>query len=509
MMRKRQFLINALMSVVQVVVTGVVFFVLYRFVKDTIGIEYLGVWSLVLATTSASSIADLGLANSTVKYVSMYLARERTDRVAQIVQTATVSLGVVLGVVLVALYPLLETIIAFFVEPAYLQDALEILPYALVSFWLNSTAGAVQGCIDGYQRIDLRSIVYSASVLVYLIAALILVPKNGLVGLAQAQVLQAGLLLIASWLLLRHLLPALPFLPHRWRRDVFREMLAYSLQFQVISFSKLLFEPLTKSLVMRFGGAATSGYFEFAYRMVVQLRALIVTAHQSIVPTIADLQERQPELIQDIYRTSSRLILYLILAALPFGLAVTPLISRVWIGSYEATFVLFANLIFVGWFLNMIGNPAYFAYLGIGKLRWNVASHLVIGLLNGGLGVVLGWLYRGTGVVVGFVVALVIGSLMIAVAYQREYGIPVRDLVQRETILLGLAGFGAMTLALFLYDQVAASWSLVGQIALVVGSYLVVVAGPLWLHPARQQLQHWLTGLLLRRSSEATLPESE
>lgn len=504
MIRKRQLLINAITSVVQVVVTGGSFLVLYRFVKDTLGIEYFGVWSLVLATTSVSSIANLGLATSAVKFVSMHLAREREDRVVGIVQTAVISLGIFLALVLVALYPLLAKIVEAPLDPALLPAALSILPYALVSFWLNASAGVLQGCLDGYQRIDLRSALLTVGSLTYLLLAFILVPQRGLVGLAQAQVLQAGLLLAGSWLLLKHLLPALPVLPYRWSKDAFKEMLGYSLNLQIISASKLLFEPLTKILVMNFGGAAVAGYFEFAYRMVFQLRALIVTAHQAIVPTIADLQERQPALVKELYKTSFRLVLYLILGVLPFFIALTPLISRLWIGSYETTFVTFAVLIFIGWFLNMLSNPAYFAYLGIGTLRWNVIGHLVIGLLNGGLGLLLGWLYGGIGVVAGFVIALLVGSLTIALAYQREYRIRCSALVQRQSILLGGAGLAGLALALLVHERAQNSWSLFGLAVIVLGSYAVVVIVPLWIHPVRHQLQSWFTDLLFRRSSDTT-----
>ena len=69
MITKRRLLINALMAVMQVVVIGGSFVVLYAFVERTLGIALFGVWALVLATTSASGIANLGLGNSAVKFV--------------------------------------------------------------------------------------------------------------------------------------------------------------------------------------------------------------------------------------------------------------------------------------------------------------------------------------------------------------------------------------------------------------------------------------------------------
>jgi len=68
-MQRRQILINAIMSVVQIVVIGIVLFILYRFLLNTIGVEQLGIWSLVLATTSVTQIASFGLSGSVVKFV--------------------------------------------------------------------------------------------------------------------------------------------------------------------------------------------------------------------------------------------------------------------------------------------------------------------------------------------------------------------------------------------------------------------------------------------------------
>ncbi len=63
-MQKRQILINALMSIVQIIIISVVLFILYKFLLKTIGVEQLGIWSLVLATTSVSQIANFGLSGS-------------------------------------------------------------------------------------------------------------------------------------------------------------------------------------------------------------------------------------------------------------------------------------------------------------------------------------------------------------------------------------------------------------------------------------------------------------
>lgn len=73
---KRQVIINSIMSIVQTILTGACFFVLYGFILRTIGTEKLGIWSLVLATANLVGANDLGFASGVVKFVAKYNARK-------------------------------------------------------------------------------------------------------------------------------------------------------------------------------------------------------------------------------------------------------------------------------------------------------------------------------------------------------------------------------------------------------------------------------------------------
>ena len=53
---------NAAFSVVEVAVSGLGLFFIYRNVVSELGVAMLGVWSLVLATTAFGRMADVGLA---------------------------------------------------------------------------------------------------------------------------------------------------------------------------------------------------------------------------------------------------------------------------------------------------------------------------------------------------------------------------------------------------------------------------------------------------------------
>lgn len=493
---------NTTAAAVQAVVVGLTTFVLYRFVRDAVGEAAFGVWALVLATTTVGNLANLGLAASAVKFVSQHLARGDGLHVDRIVQTAALSVALFLGVAAAAAYLPLRALLAVLIDdPGLLPVARVLLPYALGSFWLLSVGGVFLSCLDGLHRVDLRALLWSGGAVLYLLFAVWLVPGRGLVGLALAQLGQAATLWAGAWVLLRAQRPSLPLVPWHWSGQAFREMLGYSLSFQAVSFAQLLLEPTAKALVGRFGGLATLANFEFAYKMVFQLRSLLAAAHQAVVPAIAEAQERAPERLRRLYVQSFRLLAVLVLLSFPLLIALTPFISYVWIGQVEPEFVGFASLLFVAWGVNLFSNPAYFANLGIGTLGWNVAGHVVMGTVCAGLGFVLGRVAGGTGVVAAYALAIVAGSLTVAVSYQRRHRIRLADLVGAPTARLGVACLTAGGLAAAAHGVVGAAWSPWAWAGAVVGGYLLVVAWPAWRHPLRQVLQAWGRDLVAGREA--------
>jgi hypothetical protein len=46
---------------------------------------------------------------------------------------------------------------------------------------------------------------------------------------------------------------------------------------QAITISQMLYDPITKGLLVKFGGLDLAGYYEMANRLVVQLRGFIVS----------------------------------------------------------------------------------------------------------------------------------------------------------------------------------------------------------------------------------------
>ena len=499
-MRNRQILINATMSIGQVIVTGMTLFILYRFLLNHLGVEQFGVWSVVSATTSLVNIGNLGFSGCIVKFVAKYLAVGEKESVIGVIHTATASICVIVGMILGAFYPFAEWLLRFVIPPSHLSEALSILPYAMASIWISVIAGAFQGALDGYQRIDISRLISVAKAIVILLLSFFLVPTYGLIGLAYASVIQSCIVLLAAWMTLKKLLPSLSLIPHRWSKKLFREMIVYGLHFQMITFSSMFYDPITKGLLAKYGGLSMTGFYEMASRMIMQLRGLLVAANEVLIPMIAELQENNPEIIRKVYQDSYELNLYIALPYFSVIIALAPVISRAWIGYYEPDFLFFYVILAIGWLVNILYAPSYTANLGIGNLKLNATGQVIMAGLNMGLGLLFGKLYGGEAVVVAWVISLVVGSFSMLLLFHYKNGIGFSRLFPKEFIFLGLSGVTGVFMS-FLLNQLLndrlSTFALAGVILMAV---CLSSSIPIWNHTMRKRLARWLMVAVLKES---------
>jgi O-antigen/teichoic acid export membrane protein len=330
------------------------------------------------------------------------------------------------------------------------------------------------------------------SAILFLLLCYGFVPARGLLGLAYAQMAQSAACLLATWILLRRQLPNFPLIPYRWNRSLFREMLGYGLHFQLITASQAVREPVTKALLAKFGGLAMTGYYDMASRWVVSFRELLAQANQVLVPTVSNLQQRNPNALPALYRESYRLIFFLSIPTFAFVVVAAPIVSRIWIGSYESAFISFVALLAFGWLINVLANPAYVFDLGTGTLRWVSIACAATAILNAGLGFVIGSRFGGTAVVAVTAASLAIGYIIILMAYHLQNHVPLSILLPRESywiILSGIAGILIFQMvfrsSLFLNAHIFEGPS----VTLLV--LLVLLSIPMWLHPLRKRLVNW------------------
>lgn len=416
---------NAIWAVIEVLGSGLTLFFLYRIVVRHLGVEAVGIWSLVLATTSLGRFADLGTAAGLGRFVATAEARQHSDRALDYVETAIITNFLLyLGIALVLWAPVYYGL-ALAMTPGALERGRELLPYSLASFVLMSVTAATTGAIVGQHRSDQKSIISLLGLVVQFSVAVLFIPAYGLPALAWAQMAQYGTTIMASWLLFlkNHFGRWSLRLPVRWHRDAFAELIGFGMKLQAVSIAGMLFDPVVKFLMSSLGGLTALGYFEMAQRLIMQVRQLVVVPNQPLVPGFAHLMESEPEKIGPLYHKA---LAFSMLFGIPLigGLAVaSPAICYLWLGHVEPVFVVLMAILSFGWLINLIGTPGYILGIGIGRVRWNIYSAF---LTTGGacvLGFIFGHIFGSYGVAVAASGMLAVGGAFTMIMNSRMIGI--------------------------------------------------------------------------------------
>ena len=441
-LQKSKLLFNSIAAIGQVLVVGIVYLLLYRYLLVTLGIELLGVWSLIIASTSLALIANFGISTSIIKFVATYHTRNDFESLKKLIFTASVFIIVAYSIISIIILIAGTYILPHFIEAQYLPIALEILPFSLISLVINALGGVISSCLDGIQKNYIKSYIVSFTSILLFALSVVLTPKFGLKGLIFAQIVQAAVVLLASIYFLSKYIKRIFTFQWNWSKRLFKEIIDYGLKMQALSFMQMSFEPITKAFLSKYGGLAMVGYYEMASRLVTQLRGLIVSANQVIIPVVAEAKETNEDYVKTLYIKTFSIVLLFDIVLITGIIISVPIVSFFWIGEIVPFFLFAVVLNSIVAFVNICSNPAYFSYLGEGKLNWLIYSYLAISIINPFLGYILGVNFGGYGVILGWNVAFLIGSLLVLFSYQIENKIPWKSLLSKNDIFFVISAIG-------------------------------------------------------------------
>lgn len=420
-MQNKKAFINIITSAGQVLLIGLIYYFLYKFLLNELGVKKIGVWSIVMSTSSIANIADLGIATSMVRFVSLYEHRNNFKRLPSLIFTGVV-LNVILfvGVALI-IWPIAYYLLGNIIEPEFVDLSRQLLPFSLICILLNSISGVYGSILDGFRKNYIRNTIYTFSSVVFFVTSIFTVKSVGVIGVVWCQVLQS---LLSLSLCLFFAVKIAKFNPLKlaWSKNIFKEIFSYGLKFQLTSITGILNEPVTKMLISKFGGLAFAGYYEMANKLVMQVRGAIVSANQSLMPYMVKESEQN-------HTNSNK---YSVLSYSFFGVVVisiiifsnlnilAPTISKLWIGHTESIFINVLGLVSLSMFINLLSAPCYFAFLSANKLNPIIISQSIMAFINLLLGFVLGYFFGGYGIVVTWTIVVIVGSFYLIKALGME-----------------------------------------------------------------------------------------
>lgn len=418
---------NMAWNIAEVIASTIMIFVLYKVIVARLGVESLGVWALVLAATSIGRFVDVGMTGGLSRYVAGVGAGSAgPGEVRAYIDTAVLMNAALYGALALALYWPAWWALGLTLSGAVLAEARSLLPYAIAAFALQNIAAVIVAALTGFHRSYEKSMVMMGTLVVQAIVALSLIGPMGLKGVAIGQIVQYLLLMLAGWLLVMRQAEGRWALtvPHRFRKPALLDLIGFGVRLQALNIATFLFDPIVKFTFSAIGGVAALGLYELVQRGLLQLRQILLAPTQNLTPLFAAASHRNRA---DLGRTYQQAVALMIAAAVPAmgAMAIgSPILSLIWLGRVDNTFVLYSFIAATGWLVNILGAPAWHLGVGTGHLRWNIAGALLSSAGGLVLGYGLGRLFGPTGVLVGAMIAIGVGGLLTWVMNVRSLGLP-------------------------------------------------------------------------------------
>ncbi|MCM8807625.1 MAG: oligosaccharide flippase family protein [Candidatus Omnitrophica bacterium] len=444
---------NSYSQILQIVVVSAIYFFLYRFLLNSIGAELFGIWSLIIAFANVPSIINLGMSGSTIKYVAKYIALNDKEKILSVIQTAIISIILLFGCFILIIYPIIKKILYSVIPRELIDVAFYLLPFGLISFFLRYISGIFQSALDGFQRFYLRNAVWIVSATINLILCILLVPIYGVKGAAYSFLIQNTIMILGNYIFLKKVLPELRIFLFKWDIVTFKEMFNYGGNLQLNSFAYIFIDPILKFLLGKFGGISIIAYFEMANKIIGQLKMLIISVIQTLVPIISQLKEKMPEKINEIYIKCCNITSYLSMIMFFLFMIYSPIISRIWIGRYENNFVAFSTLLCFHSFIWNITYCAEAICLGTGKLKWILIANIKIVLLSIFLGYLLGTFYDGFGIIIAYTIASIVGSVIKYISFHLMQKIEIDFILKDNMFNFSLFVLGVIFNLIAVYFQ--------------------------------------------------------
>ena len=183
--------INAISSLIQVIISSIIIFISYKYLITKLGVEKLGVWSLIVASVSILNIGNLGLSSTIVKYIAKYLVDDNRDKISSIIQTALITVLFTSILLLGLVYILANILLKAIVPENQIILATTLLPYSLINIGLFCKQVYHLSALDGAQKIYIRNLILISSSIIFLGLIFIFVPGFDLLGVVYAQICQS------------------------------------------------------------------------------------------------------------------------------------------------------------------------------------------------------------------------------------------------------------------------------------------------------------------------------
>jgi O-antigen/teichoic acid export membrane protein len=408
--------VNIISSVLFAALTSLSYFIVYKIIISRLGVNFMGIWALILGYTSILSQSVSSITTNLIRKIAGYTEAEFKERFSSLIFNA---LFVYLLFFLSLLIIVLLSISLLFPKAFLSIVSYQVIFVVIVSNFLTLLTTILSTALDGRNKFYLKNFYLAISLIISFVFFIFTIQKLSIWAIAYMLLLQSllSLLFIFYYVKTRcHLVFSLSFFSLTETKSILKE----SWKLQASSLLVLCYEPVIKYFLSLYG-VANVALYEISNKIILQIKNIFAIIVQTLLPNIVSLyKSNQRDFVEYYYNLKTT---FFHAAALIFTLSIVflPLVSLFFLKIQNNQFFFIFSILAVGSLVNIIGIPSHIQFIAINKLNTPLVSFLsiLIGLLI--FCPVLGIFFSGLGVIVGVCISLILGTLVTIIRFEKMY----------------------------------------------------------------------------------------
>jgi len=386
---RSQLRINMASGVAATIINIAVLAVGYPIYLHFLGYEKYGVWLVLATVLSFAQLGDLGIRQAVMKLVAEEHGRFNMQGVCEYATTGVVIL-IVSGLCILVTVLLLkhQIALAFGLDQHNTDMVIWLLPYMTCLSVYVLLVHSCNAMLSGLGRMDLaNSIRIFGRISALLVSIFCLYKGRGAASLLIGNTVSYLVIHIMSLVFLRRIIggPWFRFRHLRWKRC--QKLFGFGGSVFGASAIRMLVDPFNKLMLTRYAGVTTVPVYEIAFRATAQIKGLFVSALSPLMPEVSQLSGQLTGAARTrvvrINRKARRLTTACMGPLVVGLLFVAPWLLALWLRArYDPAVVPAFRLALIVHFVSLLGVPAYYTLLGMGRSKCAILGALIIAVGN-------------------------------------------------------------------------------------------------------------------------------
>jgi len=353
-----------------------------------LGVERYGLWALISVVLSFSQLGDLGINEAVIKYTAEEYGKKNFKEIESYIVCAGLLLIIPSLISIAALTIFNENILDLLKLTATLrQEVKYLIPLFGILTSLIFYSNILWGALKGVGRVDLANYIFAiCNLLQVIISVTLIVLGLGVWGLYLGNLVLYIFLFTLCFLKLKKEFKLRLFKIDYFDIGKIKKLTKFGGTIFGSRAVAMFLDPFNRIIVSRFIGLSAVAYYDIALKAVLSLRSLFEMGLTATMPRVSELNSGSvnPKLeISNIHRKGIKFILVFALPLFVLMFLFGKPVLNLWLGtSYNFDILISLRVFLAAYFVNLICIPAYYIFMGLGKVRICFYNILIQSLIN-------------------------------------------------------------------------------------------------------------------------------